>query len=77
MAPLCNAPWVSAVVEADGTVRPCFFHRPLGNIHEKALIETLNGEAAVDFRRRLDIANDPICQRGVCPCIFPQKVQQI
>src|SRR5262249_27473536 len=20
----CNAPWVSAVVEADGTVRPCF-----------------------------------------------------
>jgi len=21
----CNAPWVSAVVEADGTVRPCFF----------------------------------------------------
>ncbi len=26
-APLtCNAPWVSAVIEADGTVRPCFFH---------------------------------------------------
>src|SRR5207248_2759841 len=24
---VCNAPWVSSVVEADGTVRPCFFHR--------------------------------------------------
>ena len=24
--PTCNAPWVSAVIEADGTVRPCFFH---------------------------------------------------
>ena len=22
----CNAPWVSTVVEADGSVRPCFFH---------------------------------------------------
>ncbi len=28
ISPQCNAPWVSAVVEADGTVRPCFFHRP-------------------------------------------------
>ena len=23
----CNAPWVSAVIEADGNVRPCFFHK--------------------------------------------------
>ncbi|MCZ6702727.1 MAG: radical SAM protein, partial [Ignavibacteria bacterium] len=22
----CNAPWVSTVIEADGSVRPCFFH---------------------------------------------------
>ena len=28
----CNAPWVSAVIEADGTVRPCFFQPPLGNL---------------------------------------------
>jgi Fe-coproporphyrin III synthase len=66
VAPNCNAPWVSAVIEADGTVRPCFFHRPLGNIHQAALEEILNGEAAVDFRRRLDIPNDPVCQRCVC-----------
>jgi Fe-coproporphyrin III synthase len=70
VAPPCNAPWVSAVIEADGTVRPCFFHRALGNIREKALIEIVNGEAAVDFRRRLDIPNDPVCQRCVCSLHF-------
>jgi sulfatase maturation enzyme AslB (radical SAM superfamily) len=65
-APTCNAPWVSAVIEADGTVRPCFFHRPIGNIHEKALIEIVNGEPALDFRRQLDIPANPVCQRCVC-----------
>ena len=34
---VCNAPWVSTVVEADGDVRPCFFHAPLGNIHQQPL----------------------------------------
>src|SRR6267142_1630206 len=29
-SPVCNAPWTSAVVETDGTVRPCFFHQPVG-----------------------------------------------
>jgi MoaA/NifB/PqqE/SkfB family radical SAM enzyme len=66
VAPSCNAPWVSAVIEADGTVRPCFFHRPLGDIHEKPLIEILNGDNAVDFRRRLDIPNNSVCQKCVC-----------
>jgi Fe-coproporphyrin III synthase len=28
----CNAPWVSAVIEADGTVRPCFFQPALGRL---------------------------------------------
>jgi Fe-coproporphyrin III synthase len=66
VAPLCNAPWVSAVVEADGTVRPCFFHPTLGNIREKTLVEVLNSEQAIGFRRRLHVASNPICQRCVC-----------
>ena len=66
VAPRCNAPWVSAVVEADGTVRPCFFHRALGNIHERPLLEILNSDQAIDFRRRLDIPANPVCQRCVC-----------
>ena len=66
VAPHCNAPWVSAVVEADGTVRPCFFHRSLGNIYERPLMEILNSERAIDFRRTLDIPSDSVCQKCVC-----------
>ncbi len=62
----CNAPWVSTVVEADGTVRPCFFHDPLGNIHEQSLETILNAEAAQAFRRRLDVTRDAICRKCVC-----------
>ena len=38
-APRCNAPWVSAVIEASGDVRPCFFHPALGNIHQPVIAE--------------------------------------
>lgn len=62
----CNAPWVSTVVEADGTVRPCFFHRSLGNIHEQPLAAILNSEEAVAFRRQLDVATDDVCRKCVC-----------
>jgi MoaA/NifB/PqqE/SkfB family radical SAM enzyme len=42
-APRCNAPWVSAVLETDGTVRPCFFHEPIGNAREESLAAVING----------------------------------
>ena len=63
---VCNAPWVSTVVEADGTVRPCFFHHALGNLHEQPLEAILNSADAIDFRRRLDVRRDPICRKCVC-----------
>jgi MoaA/NifB/PqqE/SkfB family radical SAM enzyme len=62
----CNAPWVSTVVEADGTVRPCFFHSALGNMRETPLLDLLNARDSVAFRRQLDMDRDPICQRCVC-----------
>jgi MoaA/NifB/PqqE/SkfB family radical SAM enzyme len=65
-APKCNAPWVSAVLESDGTVRPCFFQPSFGNIHQGPLTEIVNGEAALHFRRSLDMTNDPICRSCVC-----------
>lgn len=65
-ATVCNAPWVSSVVEADGTVRPCFFHAALGNIHEQPLEEILNSPGAVAFRRNLDVTTNPICRVCVC-----------
>jgi Fe-coproporphyrin III synthase len=73
VAPRCNAPWVSAVIDAGGDVRPCFFHRPLGNTREGSLSEILNGVHALQFRRNLDIANDPICRKCVCSLHLPNS----
>ena len=66
VAPRCNAPWVSTVIEASGDVRPCFFHPVLGNIHRQELTDILNGPEALKFRASLDVANNAICQRCVC-----------
>jgi MoaA/NifB/PqqE/SkfB family radical SAM enzyme len=62
----CNAPWVSTVVEADGTVRPCFFHEAVGNIRETPLPDLLNSPEAINFRQNLDMDTDPVCQKCVC-----------
>jgi MoaA/NifB/PqqE/SkfB family radical SAM enzyme len=62
----CNAPWMSMVVEADGAVRSCFFHRPLGNIHTDSLAQILNSKRSVSFRRKLDVRTDPVCAKCVC-----------
>jgi MoaA/NifB/PqqE/SkfB family radical SAM enzyme len=72
-APRCNAPWVSSVIEPDGAVRPCFFHRPIGNLHDKPLVDILNGDAALRFRSQLDISNDAICQRCVCSLFLDRE----
>jgi Fe-coproporphyrin III synthase len=73
VGPRCNAPWVSAVIESDGTVRPCFFHRALGNLHTSPLLEILNSPQAVEFRRNLNISDNPVCQRCVCSLYIPQE----
>ena len=61
----CNAPWASAVIEADGAVRPCFFHRVVGNIREASLRDIMTNEM-VAFRRGLDVSRDATCRRCVC-----------
>jgi len=65
-APRCNAPWVSAVMGLDGSVRPCFFHPHVGSISSLSLDDALNAAPARDFRVSLDIAGNPICQHCVC-----------
>jgi Fe-coproporphyrin III synthase len=62
----CNAPWVSAVVEADGTVRPCFFHEAYGNIHHQPLDKIMNSQKAVSFRQNLNMERNDTCRRCVC-----------
>jgi MoaA/NifB/PqqE/SkfB family radical SAM enzyme len=67
IAPVCNAPWVSAVLETDGTVRPCFFHPALGQVSsDRSLIDIVNGPLAIDFRANLNVATNLICRRCVC-----------
>ncbi|MGZ3767726.1 MAG: radical SAM protein, partial [Mucilaginibacter sp.] len=62
----CNAPWVSAVVEADGNVRPCFFHDTIGNIRERSLTSILNSEDAIQWRKTLDMSTNTTCVKCVC-----------
>lgn len=64
-APRCNAPWTSAVVEVDGTVRPCFFHPPVGR-SEGDLISILNSAPAEQFRSSLNVAQNPVCRTCTC-----------
>ena len=62
----CNAPWVSVVIEADGVVRPCFFHEPMGNIRSEKLDIILNSRHAINFRKKLDVNQDETCRKCVC-----------
>ncbi len=62
----CNAPWVSAVVEADGSVRPCFFHEVYGNIHQQSLNSIINSNQATSFRKNLNVDANETCKRCVC-----------
>jgi MoaA/NifB/PqqE/SkfB family radical SAM enzyme len=63
----CNAPWVSTVIETDGTVRPCFFQPALGNVHAAGSLEAvLNSPEARRWRRGLDPHRDAICRKCVC-----------
>jgi Fe-coproporphyrin III synthase len=65
-SPRCNAPWTSAVIETDGSVRPCFFHRAIGNLQQMSFEEAINGTDALAFRSALDITSNLTCNRCVC-----------
>ena len=62
----CNAPWVSAVVESDGALRPCFFQPRYAATPQQSLADALNAPANVVFRSMLDVSTNPTCQRCVC-----------
>jgi MoaA/NifB/PqqE/SkfB family radical SAM enzyme len=63
----CNAPWVSTVIEADGTVKPCFFQPPLGNLYRAGNLQAiLNSPQSRAWRQGLDPHRDAICRRCVC-----------
>jgi MoaA/NifB/PqqE/SkfB family radical SAM enzyme len=61
----CNAPWMSVVLEADGSVRPCFFHDPIGNVRLTPLDKIVSQNLSA-FRDTLNLATNPVCERCVC-----------
>jgi MoaA/NifB/PqqE/SkfB family radical SAM enzyme len=61
----CNAPWMSIVIEANGAVRPCFFHESVGNVRRATLDSIVAGNLRA-FRGALDMATDGTCRRCVC-----------
>lgn len=63
--PECDAPWWSLVVEADGGVRPCFFHAPVGNARD-GLRPLRESPAYREALTHIEGPN-PTCQRCVCP----------
>jgi MoaA/NifB/PqqE/SkfB family radical SAM enzyme len=61
----CNAPWVSVVVEANGSVRPCFFHGSIGNVRQAPLAAIVARNLRA-FRESFDVGANPVCVRCVC-----------
>ena len=61
----CNAPWMSVVVEANGAVRPCFFHEAIGNVRRQPLASIVKGSLRA-FRSGLDVSTNEVCRRCVC-----------
>lgn len=62
----CNAPWVSAVIESDGRLMPCFFHEAYGSILDDDLLSVINSPEAIRFRKNLSVKNNTTCQKCVC-----------
>jgi Fe-coproporphyrin III synthase len=73
----CNAPWVSAVIEPDGNVKPCFFHPSIGNIRSGSLTAILNGAKGMQFRKSLNMEENDTCKRCVCYLNLPARMNPI
>ncbi|MDP6933670.1 MAG: radical SAM protein [Myxococcota bacterium] len=68
----CNAPSVSAVVAADGQVKPCFFLPSYpGNVNLTSLEQVLGTEQASYYREAIEPSVHPTCQRCVCTLYRP------
>jgi MoaA/NifB/PqqE/SkfB family radical SAM enzyme len=61
----CNAPYMSVVIEADGAVRPCFFHEAIGNVRQTSLSRIVE-DRLPSFRADLIVGSNPVCERCVC-----------
>ncbi len=65
--PRCNAPHISAVIQVDGTLQPCYFLPAWGKLNGRRLPEALNDEEAVALRKAYSTGQRPECKSCVCP----------
>jgi len=63
--PECDAPLWSSVVEADGALRPCFFHEAVG--HVQTGLSALRASQGYRDALRTIRGPNPVCERCVCP----------
>lgn len=65
--PRCNAPHISAVVNVDGSLQPCYFLPSWGGLDGQSLQQALNDPAARELRHAYKHGERPECARCVCP----------
>jgi MoaA/NifB/PqqE/SkfB family radical SAM enzyme len=63
----CNAPQLSAVVEVDGSMRPCYFLPTMGSVSGHGAAGGLNTSQARELRAEVRAGSRPECERCVCP----------
>ncbi len=63
----CNAPRFSAVIETDGSLKPCFFLPASGRLNASAISKALNTPAGINLRRQQARGEREECRRCVCP----------
>jgi len=75
----CIAPWNRAVIDIDGRVRMCYFHRvyidkSIGSLQNAAFRDIWNGEEAIAVRK--EFINMGIAKRCITgnPCIYQNRI---
>jgi len=63
----CNTPQLSAVVEVDGSLRPCYFLPKMGNVNDGGLNVSINTSEALALRAAVRDGERAECERCVCP----------
>jgi Fe-coproporphyrin III synthase len=63
----CNAPRFSAVIEPDGSLKPCFFLPSSGMCADTPIGSALNTPAGIKLRREQRRGKRRECSRCVCP----------
>lgn len=62
----CNAPRWSAVIETDGSLKPCYFLPATGKLNGGSIFRTLNEPGAINLRHQQRIGEREECSRCVC-----------